>query len=137
MNEVGHFTRSGRCYSPAQEEDQTKPTKKKKIFADSISKVNEPVTEEQAHEFLRFLKHSEYSIVEQLKKQPARISILNLLLSSEGHRDALLKVLNQTFVPKDISVNKLDRIVNHIAADNYIMFTNDEIPDGGWGLSKL
>ncbi|XP_039029195.1 LOW QUALITY PROTEIN: uncharacterized protein LOC120163293 [Hibiscus syriacus] len=83
--------------------------------------------------FLKFLKHSEYSVVEQLHKQQARISILDLLMNSEAHRNALMKILNQTFIPEDISLNKLDRIVGHIAADNYITFTDDEIPEGGMG----
>ncbi len=30
--------------------------------------VNEPIKEEEAKEFLKFLKHSEYSVVEQLHK---------------------------------------------------------------------
>ena len=58
------------------------------------------------------------------------------MLSSEKHRDALLQVLNQTFVPDNISVGKLDRIVGHIAADNYITFSDDEIPEGGMGSTK-
>ncbi|XP_039022787.1 uncharacterized protein LOC120155295 [Hibiscus syriacus] len=86
--------------------------------------------------FLKFLKHSEYSVVEQLHKQQARISILDLLMNSEAHRNALMKILNQTFIPEDISLNKLDRIVGHIAADNYITFTDDEIPEGGMGSVK-
>lgn len=47
------------------------------------------------------LKRSEYSVVKQLKKQPAQISILSLLMSSEAHRDALLKILNDPMSPKD------------------------------------
>ncbi|XP_052490792.1 uncharacterized protein LOC128043035 [Gossypium raimondii] len=91
---------------------------------------------DEAKEFLKFLKHSEYSIVEQLCKQPARISILVLLLSSEVHRNALLKVLNETYVADDISVNKLDRLVNNISADNFIFFSDDEIPSGRRGSTK-
>ncbi|XP_040942156.1 uncharacterized protein [Gossypium hirsutum] len=79
----GSYTRSGRRYDTA-------------------------INEEEAKEFLKFLKHSEYSVVEQLRKQPARISVLALLLSSEVHRSALMKVLNETYVANDISVNKLD-----------------------------
>ncbi|KAA3483325.1 hypothetical protein EPI10_005509 [Gossypium australe] len=98
--------------------------------------VNEPITEKEAKEFLKFLKHSEYSIVEQLHKQPACISVLALLLSSETHRDTLMKVLNKTYVANDISINKLDCLVNNIRADNFIFFNNDEIPPGGMGSTK-
>ncbi|XP_016752358.1 uncharacterized protein [Gossypium hirsutum] len=98
--------------------------------------VNELVKEEEAKEFLKFLKHSEYSVVEQLHKQPAHISILALLLSSEVHRSALMKMLNETYVTNDISVNKLDRSVNNISADNFIFFNDYEIPPGGMGSTK-
>ena len=49
--------------------------------------INEPITEMEADEFLKFIKHSEYSIVEQLHKLLAKISLL------EPHREAVLKVL--------------------------------------------
>ncbi|KAE8735344.1 No pollen germination related 2 [Hibiscus syriacus] len=144
VSEVGFFTRSGRCYSPetSNASEQVKAKGKamaipQKVFDDESSPTyNEPVTEKQAQEFLKFLKHSEYSVVEQLHKQQARISILDLLMNSEAHRNALMKILNQTFIPEDISLNKLDRIVGHIAADNYITFTDDEIPEGGMGSVK-
>ncbi|KAA3458801.1 hypothetical protein EPI10_013371 [Gossypium australe] len=98
--------------------------------------INEPVKEEEAKEFLKFLKHREYSVVEQLRKQPARISMLALLLSSEVYRESLMKVLNETYVTKDISLNKLDRLVSNISADNFIYFSDDEIPPGGMGSTK-
>ncbi|KAA3486019.1 hypothetical protein EPI10_029982 [Gossypium australe] len=43
------------------EQKKEKPTKLE-------SPVNEPVTEKEAKEFLKFLKHNEYSVVEQLHK---------------------------------------------------------------------
>ncbi|XP_017635791.1 uncharacterized protein LOC108477815 [Gossypium arboreum] len=135
----GSYTRSGRRYDTANEEAQ--PTKGKAQMVEEMKgkatkPVNEPVNEEEAKEFLKFLKHSEYSVVEQLRKQPARISVLALLLSSKVHRSALMKVLNEIYVPNDISVNKLDRLVNNISADNYIFFNDDEIPPGGMGSTK-
>ncbi|XP_016702132.2 uncharacterized protein [Gossypium hirsutum] len=133
------YTHSGRRYDIANEEAQ--PIKgKAQVVEETKEKVtkpiNEPVNEEEAKEFLKFLKHSECSVVEQLRKQPARISVLALLLSSEVHRSALMKVLNDTYVANDISVNKLDRLVSNISPDNYIFFNNDEIPPGGMGSTK-
>ncbi|XP_040940232.1 uncharacterized protein [Gossypium hirsutum] len=135
----GFYTRSGRRYDTANEEVQ--PTKGKAQVVEEMKgkatkPINEPVNEEEAKEFLKFLKHSEYSVVEQLRKQLARISVLALLLSSEVHRSALMKVLNETYVANDISVNKLDRLVNNISAENYIFFNDDEIPSGGMGSTK-
>ncbi|XP_052885764.1 uncharacterized protein LOC108455204 [Gossypium arboreum] len=138
----GSYTRSGRRYDTANEKAQ--PIKGKDPVVEGVKEkvtgfelpVNEPVNEEEAKEFLKFLKHSEYSMVEQLHKQPARISVLALLLSSEVHCSGLMKVLNETYVANDISVNKLDRLVSNISADKYIFFNDDEIPSGGMGSTK-
>ncbi|XP_012435079.1 uncharacterized protein LOC105761728 [Gossypium raimondii] len=136
------YTRSGKCYDPANARVESG---KGKALAVELGKaktnkieshVNQPVTENEAREFLKVLKHSEYSVVEQLHKQPARISVLEFLLSSEIHRNALIKVLNETYVANDISVNKLDGLVNNISADNFIFFNDDEIPPGGRGATK-
>ncbi|KAK5818269.1 hypothetical protein PVK06_023203 [Gossypium arboreum] len=62
--------------------------------------------------------------------------MLALLLSSETHQSALMKVLNETYVANDFSVNKLDCLVNNISADNFIFFNDDEIPLGGMGSTK-
>ncbi|XP_040951504.1 uncharacterized protein [Gossypium hirsutum] len=115
--------------------EETSVEKKKNVVEPELL-VNEPIKEEEAREFLKFIKHSEYSVVEQLHKQPARISVLALLLNSEGHRNALLKVLNETYVADDISINKLDRLVGNISADNFISFSDDEIPPGGMGSTR-
>ncbi|XP_039044061.1 uncharacterized protein LOC120183431 [Hibiscus syriacus] len=142
VDEVCHFTKSGRCYSPNQTNEPEKiaaPNKGKMVeimMKDDESTINEPVIENEAVEFLKFLKHSEYSIIEQLHKLPARISILSLLLSFEAHRNALLKVLNHTFVPKDVPVEKIDRLVANIQADNFISFSDDEIPSRMMGNPK-
>ncbi|XP_017644182.1 uncharacterized protein LOC108484794 [Gossypium arboreum] len=134
----GSYTRSGKRYDAKRV--RVEPMK---IKAFNIEKekgvevvVNELVKEEEAREFLKFLKHSEYSVVEQLRKQLARISVLALLLSLEVHLETLLKVLNETYVTNDISVNKLDRLVSNISAENFIYFNDDEIPPGGMGSAK-
>ncbi|XP_052486317.1 uncharacterized protein LOC128041055 [Gossypium raimondii] len=131
--ERGFYTRNGKSYDtqaelPGEKTLMVEQRKGKAVKSEPL--VNEPIKEEEANEFLKFLKHSEYSVVEQLYKQPARISVLSLLLSSEVHRNALMKVLNETYVANDISVNKLDRLINNISADNFIFFNDDEIPSG-------
>ncbi|XP_052478399.1 uncharacterized protein LOC128033939 [Gossypium raimondii] len=141
-NDVGFYTRSGKRYDPANTKGE--PIKEKALAVEQDktktarieSHVNKSVTENEAREFLKFLKHSEYNVVEQLHKQLARISVLELLLSLETHRNALIKVLNETYVANDISVNKLDHLVNNINAGNFIFFNDDEIPPGGMGSTK-
>ncbi|XP_040937484.1 uncharacterized protein [Gossypium hirsutum] len=97
----GSHTRSRRRYDTVGVREE--PTKIKNVSTEKEKEaeapIKDPVKEEVAKEFLKFLKHSEYSMVKQLHKQPARISLLALLLSSEVHRDALMKVLNETCHP--------------------------------------
>ena len=66
------------------------------------------------------------------RRQPQRsISMLSLLLSSEAHRAALLKILNEAHVSHDITVNQLDGIVGNIVASNYLTFSDTELPPAG------
>ncbi|KAH1213274.1 hypothetical protein GmHk_14G041263 [Glycine max] len=94
------------------------------------------VTLEEAHEFLRLIQQSEFKVVEQLNKTPARISLLELLINSEPHRALLMKVLNDAHVAHDISVEGFEGIVNHITTNNYIAFAEEEIPVEGRGHNK-
>ena len=91
------------------------------------------VTEKEA---LKFIKHSEYSVVEQLNKLPAWISLLTILLNSEPHRKALIRVLNETYVAHNIWMEKIDQLVSNIAVSNVITFTDEEIPLGRRGNTK-
>ena len=97
---TGGITRSGRCYAPInpeiREEKSSAANERTKITAPKEKEkepMNEPVTEKEAEEFLKFIKHSKYSIVEQLHKLPAKISLLALMMNFEPHREVVLKVL--------------------------------------------
>ncbi|XP_040967875.1 uncharacterized protein [Gossypium hirsutum] len=80
----GFHTRSRKQYDMVGVREE--PTKAKGVSMEKEKgaemPIKEPVKEEEAKEFLKFLKHSKYSVVEQLCEQPARISVLTLLLSS-------------------------------------------------------
>ncbi|XP_019237034.1 PREDICTED: uncharacterized protein LOC109217261 [Nicotiana attenuata] len=121
VNETGGLTRSGRCFTPEE-------LRKAKPFKDSPIPVKKPVTEEEAEEFLRKMKVQDYSIVEQLRKTPAQISLLSLLIHSDEHRRALMKILNEPHVPDKITVNHLEKIDNKIFEANKITFSDDELP---------
>ncbi|KAH0637927.1 hypothetical protein KY289_037842 [Solanum tuberosum] len=97
VDEVGEITRSGRCYAP---------TELRKTKNDQMQ-VKSPVTEGEAEEFLRKMKLSDHSIVEQLRKTPAQISLLSLLIHSNEHRKAVMKILNETHVPNKVTVRGL------------------------------
>ena len=89
--------------------------------------MNEPVFEAEANEFFKFIKHSEYIIVEKLHKLPTKIFLLALMLNSEPHRKAMLKVLKQAYVPHNTPIDKINCLVGNIMMDNYISFSDDEI----------
>ncbi|GKV34375.1 hypothetical protein SLEP1_g42752 [Rubroshorea leprosula] len=138
-NDVSNMTRSGRCYmSPEVEESRRAALKSKGIRIEEIPKESPKklVSENEVTEFLNILRKSEYSIIEQLNKTPAKISILELMLSSEVHLDALLRVLKEAYMPKNIDTQKFGTVVGAILAPNYINFTDDEIPDEGNGHTK-
>ena len=134
---------SGRCYAPvtsgAKEREGSIENEGIKIATSKRKDkepINEPVTELEADEFLKFIKHSEYSIMEQLHKLPAKISLLALMLNSEPHREAVLNILKQAYMPHNASVDKIDRLVGNVMMENYISFSDDEIPLDGHGSTK-
>ena len=98
--------------------------------------INEPVIEVEADKFLKFIKLNKYSIMEQLHKLLIKISLLALMLNSEPHKEAVLKILKQAYVPHNASVDKIDRLVGNIMMDNYLSFSDDEIPPDGHGSTK-
>ncbi|XWS13561.1 hypothetical protein CRYUN_Cryun36dG0047600 [Craigia yunnanensis] len=98
--------------------------------------INERITKKKASEFLKFIKHCEYNVVEQLNKLLAGISLLALLINFEPHRKALMKVLSEAYVTHNISVKKMDQLIGNITTSNMIAFSDDEILSGGVGILR-
>ena len=98
--------------------------------------LKKAATEEEDEKFLKKLKVPDYSILEHLKKTPVQISLLSLFLHSEEHRCVLNKVLNEAHVPKETTINQLEKMANRIFESNTITFTNDELPKEGAGHNK-
>ena len=73
---------------PFKEKEWLSREKKGKDKQD-LESSNKPITEKEASEFLKFIKHNEYSVIEQLNKTPTRISLLSLFQNSDTHRNAL------------------------------------------------
>ncbi|XP_070017031.1 uncharacterized protein [Nicotiana sylvestris] len=124
VNETGGLTRSGRCFTPEE-------LRKAKPFKDSQMPVKKSVTEEEAEEFLKKIKVQDCSIIEQLRKTPAHISLLSLLIHSDEHCRVLMKILNEAHVPDKIIVNNLENIASKIFEVNMITFSDDELPMEG------
>ncbi len=85
---------------------------------------------------MRIIKNSEYSVVKQLNKMPAHISVLSLLLASEVHRKALVKVLNEAHMLEDITRPSLEKMVTVVLATNQLSFSDDELHPEGRGHVK-
>ncbi|PKI50907.1 hypothetical protein CRG98_028705 [Punica granatum] len=80
------------------------------------------------------VKASEYKVVDQMAKSSAHISLLALLLGSEPHREALLRVLTSAQVPKGMPPDRIEETVGSIFS-NTILFSDDELPFEGWSHS--
>ena len=138
---IGGMTQSGRYYTPVMDKialpiplEKGLPKQKEPKVVPNM--IKELVTEKKVSEFLKFIKHSEYNVVEQLNNLPARISLLALLLNSESHRNALMKVLSEAYVAYNISMEKVDQLVSNIDMSNMIAFFDDEISSKGRGSTE-
>ncbi|KAA3474585.1 hypothetical protein EPI10_024855 [Gossypium australe] len=123
--EVGFYMRSGKCYDPSNAL-AVEQQKERRLDLNHLL---------MSQYLKKRLKNSSSS--QNINSCTTRISVLALLLSSEAHRSALMKVLNEIYIADDISINKLERLVNNISSDNFIFFNDDEIPLGGMGLTTL
>ena len=70
--EIGGLIRSGKCFTL----EELKKINGKEVI-DISEEINKLVTEEETTEFLKLMKHNEYSIVEQLTRTLAKISFLS------------------------------------------------------------
>ncbi|GAU40821.1 hypothetical protein TSUD_398050, partial [Trifolium subterraneum] len=104
--------------------------------AHQVSSPKKTIPQGEAEEFLRIIRKSDYKIIDQLGQTPSKISMLSLLLSSEAHRDTLLKILNEAHVTKDITVDQFDGVVANITTSRYLGFNEDELPSGGHDHNK-
>ncbi|KAI5415820.1 hypothetical protein KIW84_041023 [Lathyrus oleraceus] len=134
----GGFTRSGHLFAPQVPRDNNAEalarTKGKQVVVEDEpvrKEVPENSFEKDVEEFMRIIKKSDYKIVDQLNQTPSKISILSLLICSEAHRNALLKMLNMAYVPQEISVNQLEGVIANVNTRHGLGFTDlDLTPEG-------
>ncbi|KAF1865675.1 hypothetical protein Lal_00024441 [Lupinus albus] len=130
---VGNMTRSGRVYSPvdlSKRSSMPQSAKKKLLKHRKIGQAR--VSEEEACEFLRFIKQSEYQVIDQLSRTPAKVSLLSLLMNSEAHRKAL-EIENAS------SIEKGHPMLNPLPSNASIMMAKFMLRKGfqpGKGLGK-
>ncbi|PKI65874.1 hypothetical protein CRG98_013732, partial [Punica granatum] len=128
-------TRSGRVYENPKAANKGKALAVPGIAPEASSIPQKKVTEKEAEAFMKIIKANEYKVVEQMGKSPAHISLLALLLGSEPHREALLKVLTATQIPKETAPELIKETISSIFSNN-ISFSDDELPSEGWAHSR-
>ncbi|RHN54409.1 putative retrotransposon gag domain, aspartic peptidase domain-containing protein [Medicago truncatula] len=100
-------------------------------IATDVNQSGKAIEDSNLDEILRIIKRSDYKIVDQLLQTPSKISVLSLLLSSEAHRNTLLKVLEQAYVDHEVTVDRFGGIVGNITACNNLWFSEEELPEVG------
>jgi len=142
ISEGSGMTRSGRIFAPNQlirESNEAAVEAQKRKEAPSQDKgleFSDQSTSKDDDEFLKIIKRSEYKIVDQLNQTPSKISKLSLLLNSEAHRKALMKVLNQVHVSQDVTTDRFDGIVANITAISCLSFNDEDLPVEGKAHNK-
>ncbi|XP_050909048.1 uncharacterized protein LOC127122809 [Lathyrus oleraceus] len=126
---MSRMTCSGQIYTPEFNVTPQGPNKESTVA--TPTKEPEVVQFEDAVEFLKLIKRSDYKVVDQLHQTPSKISILSLLLNSQAHREALLKVLSQAHVTQSITVDQFDGVVENITTCNTLSFSGEELPKDG------
>ncbi|XP_070004351.1 uncharacterized protein [Nicotiana sylvestris] len=117
------ITRTGRVYTPEH-------------LAESSKQASGRVVETGPDDLWRKVQAKEYSVVKQLNKTPTQISILALLQSSEAHKNALMKILSEAYVPSNITGGEMANMVGQVLESHKITFHEDELPPEGLGHNK-
>ncbi|KAI4313097.1 hypothetical protein MLD38_037869 [Melastoma candidum] len=118
---VGLITRSGKVVAGPELPKNPEP---KVPIADEIRQV------------VKTIKVSDYDIIEQLKRQPAQISLFDLINSSDKHRNSLERFLAEVHVPPEIEDNAFDIFMNGMLAQNPITFSDQDVPKGAEESNK-
>ncbi|XP_070013450.1 uncharacterized protein [Nicotiana sylvestris] len=102
--------------------------KSNKIMSYSVIMATTQAIQNGAGGLIGKKKREDVATIDSLKKTPAQISLLSLLIHSDEHRRALMKILNEAHVLDKISVNHLEKIANKIFEVNRVTFSDDELP---------
>ncbi|XP_058775560.1 uncharacterized protein LOC131649822 [Vicia villosa] len=129
----GGMTRSGRILNAVKPNENLAQTSNQATMVptEEGTTKDKGVVNKDAEEFLALIKKSDYRVVDQLHQTPSKISLLSLLVHSEKHRDALMKILNAAHVTKDIIVNQFDGMVANLTARACLSFNDHELPPQG------
>ncbi|XP_050877328.1 uncharacterized protein LOC127081085 [Lathyrus oleraceus] len=135
ITDASGVARSGRIFATATPKRTEDVVIEKSILeksfvvqADQASIVNQNADQD---EVLKLIKKSDFNMVDQLWHTPSNIFVLSLLMSLEAHREALQKVLEQTYMDHDVTIDQFDGIVANITASHNLSFSDEELPEPG------
>ncbi|XP_070022576.1 uncharacterized protein [Nicotiana sylvestris] len=77
------------------------------------------------------MKTADYEIIDQLRKSPAQVSLLSLLMNSTEHQKVFIKTLNEAYVPIETTVEQLERMAERFFTINQISFSKNDLPPEG------
>ncbi|XP_070010057.1 uncharacterized protein [Nicotiana sylvestris] len=119
------MTRTGRVYILEHLADSSKQASSRPT-----------ITETGPEDLWRKIQAKEYSIIDQLNKTPTQISILALLQNSDAHKNALLRVMSEAYVPSNITGGEMENMVGQVLESHNITFHEDELPPEGLSHNK-
>lgn len=122
---VQGMTRIGRVYTPENLGG---------ISKEAAPKL--PIVETGTDDLWRKIQAREYSVVEHVNKTHAQISILSLLQNSCAHKNNLMKVLSEAYVPVSITSREIANMVEQVLKSHKITFHEDELPPEGLSHNK-
>ncbi|XP_070008134.1 uncharacterized protein [Nicotiana sylvestris] len=114
------LTRTGRVYTPEHLGGLSKD-----------ATTRQTVIETKPDDLWKKVQAKEYSVIDHLNKTPAQISILSLLQNSVAHKNALIKVLSESYVPNNITSGEMTNMVGQVLESHKIMFHKDWLPPEG------
>ncbi|XP_070036159.1 uncharacterized protein [Nicotiana tomentosiformis] len=129
MEEIGvaqGMTRTGRVYTLENLGGVSKEAAPKPL-----------VVQTRSDDIWRKIQAREYSVVDHLNKTPAQISILSLLQNSDTHKNTLMKVLSEAYVPAGITSGEMANMVGQVLESHKITFHEDELPPEGLSHNKV
>ncbi|XP_077223062.1 uncharacterized protein LOC143856681 [Tasmannia lanceolata] len=117
-----HVTRGGRIFKPVELRAENPA---EVVRAAEAQKQNKPSCEEEDESLLR-----------QLKKTQANISIWGLLMASPKHRQVVLRELNAAQVSVDITSDELVGLVAMARVSKTLSFTDEDLTSEGHNRTR-
>ncbi|XP_077248053.1 uncharacterized protein LOC143887761 [Tasmannia lanceolata] len=113
-DELQHVTRGGRVFKPPE------------LSAENPAEIARAAGNQRQNRLVT--EDEDESLLKQLKKTHANISVWGLLMSSSKHRKLVLRELNEAQVSVDTTPDELVSLVAMTRASRTLSFTDEDLP---------